>query len=415
MDDFNVKDYYVKPELLSPAGDMERLKAAVQFGADAVYLAGKEFGMRSASPNFSDDELSAAVKFAHENNVKVHLTCNTLAHNGELQRLPDFFAFAQSIGVDAFIIADIGLMRMAQKYAPNVKIHISTQAGVVNYETANAFYELGASRVVLARELSLDEIAVIRAKTPKSLELEAFVHGAMCVSFSGRCLLSNYLTGRDANRGECAQPCRWKYALMEETRPGRYMPINEDGSGTYILNSRDLCMINHIPELVRAGISSFKIEGRAKSTYYTAVTTNAYRHGIDECFKSPSSPLPDWIPEELNKISHREYNTGFYFGGEPGQVYGSGGYVREYEVIAICTHYSEGIAILSQRNRFFSGDTAEVLEPHKEPYSLKLDYITDENGVPVQSANHAQMNIYLKTSKPISAGAILRKKLKPEK
>lgn len=411
MNDLKFKDYYKKPELLAPAGDMERLKAAILFGADAVYLAGKEFGMRSASPNFSNDELAAAVKFAHENNVKVHLTCNTAAHNDELSKLPEFLELAQSIGIDAFIIADIGIMRMAQKYAPNVKIHVSTQAGVVNYAAANAFFELGASRVVLAREVSLDEISEIRAKTPKALELEAFVHGAMCVSFSGRCLLSNYFTGRDANRGGCAQPCRWKYALMEQTRPGQYFPIKEDGSGSYILNSKDLCMINHIPELVKAGISSFKIEGRAKSTYYTAVATNAYRHGIDEYFKSPSSHLPDWIPEELNKISHREYNTGFYFGGEPGQVYESGGYVRDYEVIAICTDYSNGIATLSQRNRFFSGDTADVLEPDKEPYALKLDGITDENGSAVQSANHAQMNIYLKTASPISVGAILRKKI----
>ena len=411
MEDLKFKEYYTKPELLAPAGDMERLKAAVMFGADAVYLAGKEFGMRSASPNFNNEELAAAVKFAHENSVKVHLTCNTLAHNGELSKLPEFFAFAQSVGVDAFIIADVGIMRMAQKYAPNVKIHISTQAGVVNYAAAKAFYELGASRVVLARELNLNEIAEIHIKAPKGLELEAFVHGAMCVSFSGRCLLSNYLTGRDANRGGCAQPCRWKYALMEETRPGQYMPVNEDGSGSYILNSKDLCMINHIPELLRAGVSSFKIEGRAKSTYYTAVTTNAYRHAINEYLKAPSSPLPSWIPEELNKISHREYSTGFYFGGEPGQVYGSGGYVREYEVIAICTDYSDGVATLSQRNRFFNGDVADVLEPNSKPYLLHLDGITNENGELIQSANHAQMNVYLHTSQPISAGAILRKKI----
>ncbi len=398
------------PELLSPAGDAERLEAAVRFGANAVYLAGKEFGMRSASPNFSREGLAQAVEYAHKNGVKVHLTCNTLAHNGELQRLPDFFTYAQSVGTDAFIIADVGIMRMAQKYAPKVKIHVSTQAGVVNYETAKAFYELGASRVVLARELRLDEIAEIRAKTPKQLELEAFVHGSMCVSFSGRCLLSSYLTGRDANRGECAQPCRWKYALMEETRPGQYMPIYENETGSYILNSKDLCMVNHLPELARAGITSFKIEGRAKSSYYTAVTANAYRHAIDAIPLAPS-PLPSWIPEELEKISHREYSTGFYFGGEPGQVYGTGGYVRKYEVIAVCTHCADGTAVLSQRNRFYDGDTADVLEPGKKPYMLRLSGITDENGEPVASANHAQMNICLKTERPVAEGAIFRKKL----
>ncbi|MDF2632653.1 MAG: family peptidase, partial [Caproiciproducens sp.] len=305
-------------ELLSPVGDMERLSTAINFGADAVYLAGQEFGMRTSPSNFSQDELRKAVAFAHSKNVHVYLTCNTVPHNDELARLPEFLQFAQDVGVDAFIIADFGVMTMAKKYAPKVDIHMSTQAGIANYASANELYSMGVKRVVLARELNLSEIAEIRAKTPKELEIEVFVHGAMCVSFSGRCLLSSYLTGRDANRGDCAQPCRWEYALVESKRPGQYMPISEDQSGTYILNSKDMCMIEHIPELVKAGVNSLKIEGRAKSAYYVAVVTNAYRRAIDEYLQNPAGKVSPWVVEELNKISHREYSTGFYFGTEPG-------------------------------------------------------------------------------------------------
>lgn len=401
-----------KPEVLCPAGDPERLEAAVRFGADAVYLAGTEFGMRTASPNFPPQELEKAVAYCHGRNVRVYLTCNTVLHNPELERLPDFFREVRSAGVDALILTDFGALRAAQKYAPGVEIHISTQAGVTNYAAANAFFELGAKRVVLARELTLEEIAEIRAKTPPELELESFVHGSMCVSFSGRCLLSQYLTGRDANRGDCAQPCRWKYALTEEKRPGMYLPVFENSDGTYLLNSKDLCMIEHIPELIAAGVSSLKIEGRAKSAYYAAVTANAYRHAVDEAFRTPSGPLPSWIREELDKISHREYTTGFYFGGEPGQVYANGGYVREYGVIAVCTGYSDGVAVLSQRNRFFRGDTADVLEPDGMPYELVMDEISDENGNPLDCANHAQMKVLLKTGRPVPPGAIFRKRIK---
>lgn len=396
-------------ELLAPAGDMERLQAAVNFGADAVYLAGQEFGMRTASANFGRDELRKAVALAHEHHIKVHLTCNTIPHNDELERLPGFLEEAQEAGVDAFILADFGVMAMAKKYAPKVAIHISTQAGVANYATASEFYNLGASRVVLARELNLEEIAQLRAKTPKELEIECFVHGAMCVSFSGRCLLSSYLTHRDANRGDCAQPCRWEYYLMETKRPGQYMPVFEDKSGTYILNSKDMCMIEHIPELAKAGVSSLKIEGRAKSAYYVAVATNAYRHAIDEYHENSEAKLSPWIAEEMNKISHREYSTGFYFGTEPGQVYSNGGYVRDYEVIAVCEDYSGGVATLSQRNRFFRGDIADVLEPGTRPYLVKLDDITDADGNAIDSAPHAMMTVRLKTDRPIAKGAILRK------
>lgn len=401
-------------ELLSPAGDMERLHSAIDFGADAVYLAGQEFGMRTASANFNAEGLAQAVKLAHENQVKVHLTCNTLPHNDELARLPQFLQTAQEIGIDAFIIADLGVFQLAKKYAPNVSVHISTQAGVVNYATANAFYEMGASRVVLARELNLDEIAEIRAKVPRELELEAFVHGAMCVSFSGRCLLSSYLTHRDANRGDCAQPCRWEYSLMESKRPGQYMPVFEDKSGTYILNSKDMCMVEHIPELVKAGVSSLKIEGRAKSAYYVSVTTNAYRHAIDAYFSHPDRPLSPWIAEELSKISHREYSTGFYFGEEPGQVYSNGGYVREYDVVAVCEGYENGVAKLSQRNRFFKGDTVDILEAGKEPYTVTLNDIFDENLNPIDAAPHATMTVLAKCETPIAKGALLRRARKAE-
>ncbi|WP_411678451.1 peptidase U32 family protein [Caproicibacter sp.] len=401
------------PELLAPAGDRERLEAAVLFGADAVYLAGREFGMRTASPNFGGDELASAVQFAHEAGVRVYLTCNTIAHNEELKRLPDFFRQAAGAGADALIVADLGVLRLAQRYAPGVPVHISTQAGVVNSEAARAFYELGARRVVLARELSLDEIAEIRANVPQDLELEAFVHGSMCVSFSGRCLLSSYLTGRDANRGDCAQPCRWKYALTEEKRPGQYFPISEDENGTYILNSRDMNLIEHIPELAAAGISSLKIEGRAKSAYYAAVVTNAYRHAIDYFLQNPGAELPAWVPQELEKVSHRAYSTGFYFGGEPGQVLENGGYVRSYEVIAVCTGRAGSRTVLSQRNRFFRGDVADVLEPGGgEPYLLRLDDIFDESGEPIRTANHAAMTVLLETDREIPAGSILRRKMK---
>jgi putative protease len=403
-----------RPELLAPAGDRERLEAAVLFGADAVYLAGKEFGMRTASPNFGKEELASAVRFAHGAGVKVYLTCNTIAHNEELKRLPDFFRAAAEAGVDALILADLGVFSLSRHYAPDLPVHISTQAGVVNFETANALYEMGARRIVLARELTLAEISAIREYTPEDLELEAFVHGSMCVSFSGRCLLSSYLTGRDANRGNCAQPCRWKYALTEEKRPGQYFPISEEKDGTYILNSRDMNMIEHLPELAAAGVGSFKIEGRAKSAYYAAVVTSAYRHAIDHFHAHPGESLPGWIPQELEKVSHRAYSTGFYFGDEPGQVLENGGYIRNYEVIAVCGGRDGTRAVLSQRNRFFRGDVADVLEPGAEPYLLKLDRIFDESGEPLETANHAAMTVLLETDREIPSGAIFRKKLNPD-
>lgn len=397
-----------RPELLAPAGDMECLCAALDFGADAVYLAGQMFGMRTAPSNFTREELQTAVALAHARGVRVYVTCNTVPRNKEIDLLPDYLAFLQEAGVDALIVTDLGVIDLAKRYAPKAELHVSTQAGITNYAAANAFYQLGAKRVVLARETTMEEIAEIRAKTPKDLEIEAFVHGAMCMSFSGRCLLSNYMAGRDANRGACAQPCRWKYALVEEKRPGQYMPIYQEGEGSYILNSKDMCMVRHLPELLRAGVTSLKIEGRAKSSYYVAVTTNAYRWALDELEQHPDTPVSPWIVEELDKISHRPYSTGFYLGGEPGQETVQGGYVRNYEVIAVCEDYHDGIAILSQRNRFFRGETADVLEVGEQPFDLPLDELFDQDGQPIESAPHATMTVLLKTERPLKRGAILR-------
>lgn len=400
-------------ELLSPCGDFERLKLALKFGADAVYLAGEMFGMRTNPSNFDADELKKAVELVHSLGKKVYLTCNTLPRNDEIEKLPDFLKYAEQIGIDAFIIADIGVLDMAKKYAASVDIHMSTQVGIVNYQTANTLYEMGASRIVTARELSLDEIKVIRDKTPSDLEIEVFVHGAMCMSFSGRCILSDYMTHRDANRGDCAQPCRWKYHLVEETRPGQYFPINEEKNGTYIFNSRDLCMIEHIPELVNAGVDSFKIEGRAKSEYYTAIVTYAYRNAIDEYLKKPSNDfkVPQWILDEMEKMSHREYTTGFNFGPiKNGQVTDTGGYIRNWDVCALFKEYKNGRLVVSQRNRFFEGDELEVVEPNKKPYKLVVaDLYNEDDEEKVDVANKATNTYSFKCDIPISPDAILRR------
>ncbi len=401
-----------KPEILSPAGDAECLRAALSFGADAVFLAGRMFGMRSSPKNFDADELKDACASAHAAGKKIYLTCNTLPRNGELAALPDFLAAAQDFGVDAFIIADLGVFESAKRYAPKVARHISTQAGVTNYASATVLYNMGASRIVTAREIPLDEIAEIRAKAPKELEIECFVHGAMCVSFSGRCLISSYLTGRDANRGDCAQPCRWKYHLYEENRKGQFFPVEEDDSGTFLYNSRDLCMIEHIPELVRAGVSSFKIEGRAKSAYYTAVTTNAYRKAVDEYFeKGDPFSLSPWIKEELEKISHREYSTGFYFGGEPGQSTGDGGYIRHYDNAAVCEKcLDDETSLVSQRNKFWVGDTLDVLPPCGVPFLIKCLSLTNAEGESVDSAPHPTELLTMHSDKPVPAGSVLRRR-----
>ena len=401
-----------KPEILSPAGDWESLRSALSFGADAVFLAGKRFGMRSAPKNFDEDELHRACELAHSLQKKIYLTCNILPRNGELNDLPAFLETAQDCGVDAFIIADLGVFEAAKRYAPNVARHVSTQAGVTNYAAARVLYEMGASRVVLAREIPLDEIAEIRAKVPKELEIECFVHGAMCVSFSGRCLISRYMTGRDANHGDCAQPCRWKYHLFEETRDGQYFPVEEENGGTYLYNSRDMCMIEHIPELIKAGVSSLKIEGRAKSAYYTAVVTNAYRKALDAYLgQGESFKLEPWIKEELEKISHREYSTGFYFGDEPGQAVNNGGYIRRYDNVAVCEKLiDENTCVISQRNKFLVGDTLDVLPPDGYPFLVKCRALVNGEGESVDSAPHPTEILTMTTDKPVPAGSVLRKK-----
>jgi len=378
-----------KLELLAPAGDWERLQMAVSYGADAVYLAGTSFGMRSFAGNFSADELKRAAAYCRAHGVDAHVTCNTMPRNAEAAALPAWLELLEEAGITAVILADVGVLGMVKKYAPSLKIHISTQASVVNYISARAWHELGADRVILARELSLEEIAEIRAKAPAALELEAFAHGAMCVSYSGRCLLSNYMTGRDANRGACAQPCRYQYALVEEKRPGEYFPVFEDEQGTYIMNSRDMCMIDHIPELIAAGVDSLKIEGRAKSAYYAAIVTGAYRHCIDAALAGREND-PVWR-NEVEKVSHRHYSTGFFF-GQPGQYTSTARYIREWQVVAVvesCT--PEGLATASLRNKFAAGDELELVGPDLRPVAFTAPMMADEEGEPLAEPRHPQM------------------------
>lgn len=402
----------IKPEILSPAGDMEALDAALRFGADAVYLAYTEFGMRTAPKNFDAEGLKIAVQKVHAMGKKLYLTCNTLPRYDQIERMPEFLAYAESIGVDAFIIADLGVFELAKKHAPKVARHISTQAGIVNHETAKAFYNMGAERVVLARELSFEDIAEIRARVPKELEIECFVHGAMCVSFSGRCLISSYMNGRDANRGDCSQPCRWKYHLYEQNREGQFFPVEERDGGTFLYNSKDMCMIEYIPELIKAGISSLKIEGRAKTAYYTAVTTNAYRKAVDEYlgFEGEGYTLSPWIKEELDKISHRAYSTGFYMGNEPGQNTESGGYIRHYDLVAFCEESEDLQSVITQRNKFYVGDTLDVLPPSGYAFETKALALVNEKGEQVESTPHPMERLTLTTDKNIPAGSMLRVK-----
>ena len=400
-----------KLEVLAPAGDEERFTAAVDYGADAVYLGRKQFGMRSSPLNFDFEQLCSAVRTAHDRGVKVYLTCNTLPRNNEIPSFEQFVKEAVEANVDALIVADIGLLMLIKKYAPDMEIHISTQTGIVNYVTARELYNMGAKRVVLARELSLDEIAEIRAKTSPDLDIETFVHGAMCVSFSGRCLLSQYLVNRDANRGECAQPCRWGYHLVEEKRPNEFFPVFEDEKGTYILNSKDMCMIEHIDKLAKAGVTSLKIEGRAKSAYYVTVVTNAYRMAVDHYYKNPDNfVLPDWIRDEVYKVSHRKYCNGFFFGTpEESQYYENSGYIRNYDVIAVVESCENGTVYCTQRNRFFAGDTVEILAPSQKPVELILEKLFDENGEEIETANHAMMKFSFKSDLIFPKGTVIRK------
>ncbi len=400
-----------RPELLSPAGERECLEAAVDFGCDAVYIGGQTFGMRAGPKNFSSEELADAVKYAHNEGSKVYLTCNTVPTYAEALEYPRFISEAAETGIDAVIIADLGIMAMTKKYAPKLDIHMSTQVGIMNHETANELYRLGAKRVVLAREVGIKDIAQIRKNIPLDMDIEVFCHGAMCVSFSGRCLLSKYLTGRDANRGECAQPCRWKYFLTEETRSGDMYEITEDNKGTFILNAKDLCMIDHIDDLLEAGVSSFKIEGRAKSAYYTAVVTNAYRKAID--YALAGKELPESIKEEVFKVSHRPYCTGFFYDHEDAeQFYQSSGYFRDYNFAGVVDRYENGMLTITQRNYFTLDETLEILPPKGEPALFTPTEMFNANGESVTVANHAMEKLSLPCPTAFPPKSIVRTRKK---
>ena len=397
-----------KIELLSPAGDMERLKMSVLYGADAVYLAGTDFGMRSFAGNFTPEELPIAVKYAHDHGVKAHVTVNTMPRNEEIANLPAYLEQLQDAGVDALIVADLGAFMLAGKYAPKCERHISTQQSIANYECAQSWFDLGAKRVVLARELNLGEIAEIRKKTDPQLEIETFGHGAMCVSYSGRCLLSNYMTGRDSNRGACAQPCRYQYALMEEKRPGEYFPVFEDEKGTYIMNSRDMCMIDHLQDLQDAGVDCIKIEGRAKSAYYAAIVTGAYRHCIDDV--AAGKPIDPVWRDEVEHVSHRIYSTGFYY-GFPGQYTEHSRYIRTWQIVGKVESCDEtGLALCSLNNKFSAGDELECVGPDSKPFSFTAPVMADLEGNELNEPRTPQMKFYIRLPHPVpptlcSAGA----------
>lgn len=401
-----------KPELLAPAGNMEKLKMALLYGADAVYLGGKQFGLRAFGGNFSNEELKEAVEFAHNLNKKVYVTVNIFPHNSDIEMLPEYLAFLNTTGADALLVADIGLFMLAKKYAPDIELHISTQANNTNWATVDAWHNMGASRVVLARELSKDEISVIRQKC--SVELEMFVHGAMCISYSGRCLLSNYMTGRDSNRGSCAQPCRWKYSLVEEKRPGQYFPIEEDERGTFIFNSKDLCLLPYLPDVIESGVDSLKIEGRMKSVHYAASVVKAYRMAIDSYFENPEAfaVKEEWL-EELEKVSHRSYTTGFYYGKptEKDQIYTSSSYIQTSDFVGLVLDYDEatGFATVEQRNNMKLGQEIEVFQPQLPSYRQLLGEMYNDEGEAIEVAPHPQQIVKIRMEAPVEPYAILRR------
>lgn len=414
---------YNKAELLAPAGDEESLQYALGFGADAVYLAGKSFGMRAGAKNFDEEALFRAVQTAHEKGAKVYITCNTVPTNSEVERFPEFISMAQSAGVDAVIAADVGIISMIREFAPRLAIHASTQTGVTNFRTALELYKMGVKRVVLARELNLENIKIIRDNIPEDMEIESFVHGAMCVSFSGRCLISEYLTGRNANRGECAQPCRWKYYLMEEKRPGEFYNVFENDEGSYILNARDMCMIEHLGDVLNAGVCSLKIEGRAKSAYYSAVVTNAYRAALDSVIKGEKPPA--WALDEVNRISHRPYCTGFFYGHpsdgsgsqEPneitngGQYFKDSGYIREFDFVGTIDRCEDGTMYLTERNYFTLNDELEILAPGIEPIKFAPTLMYNADGEQIDVARHAMSRITIKSDIVVPPCSLLRKRL----
>jgi putative protease len=393
-------------ELLSPAGDMESVKAAILFGADAVYVGGDEFGLR-VNAGFSREELAQAVEYVHNHGKRIYLTCNIVADNSDIDRFIEFIKDIPS--VDAVIVSDLGVFDLVRAHAPALPVHISTQAGVMNYATANMLSKLGAKRVILARETSVDDIKRIRDNTPPELELEAFVHGAMCVSFSGRCLISNYLTNRDANRGACSQPCRWNYHLVEETRPNEFLPIFEDEKGSYIFNSKDLCMIENIRELAECGVTTFKIEGRAKTAYYSAIVTNAYRAAIDAY--SSGVQCPEWAVKEVECVSHRPYCTGFYLGEYNHlQSYEDSGYIRSCDFVGVVNGFEQGTLEITQRNYFTVDDCLEVVSPGRPPELLIIEEMRNSKEEVITIANHAVEKLWIKCGKGFVAGSLVRRR-----
>lgn len=404
-----------KIELLAPAGDLEKLKMAINYGADAVYLGGESFGLRKASKNFSIEDIEKGIKFAHQRDRKVYITLNIVPHDDDLIGLEEYLLDLEKIGADALIVSDPGMFAVVKRTVPDIDIHISTQASVTNYETIMFWYNLGVRRIVLARELSFEEIENITKKLPEDLEIEAFVHGAMCMSYSGRCLISNYMTGRDANRGDCIHACRFKYNLVEETRPGEYFPVYEDDQGTFIMNSKDLCMIEYIPELVKSGIKSFKIEGRVKSSYYVATIIRAYRMAIDEYYKTKDNyKFDEKYKDEIEKTSFRAFTTGFYL-GQPtseAQVYETSSYIRKYDFLGIVVDYNEEtkIATIEQRNRIFLGDEIEVFGPNKDHFTQIVEKMWDEKDQAIDVAPHAQQIIKIPMKEKVREMDILRKK-----
>lgn len=403
-----------KPELLIPASSLEVLKTAVIFGADAVYIGGEAFGLRAKAKNFSMEEMRAGIAFAHEHGVKVYVTANILAHNYDLAGVEEYFKELKEIRPDALIIADPGVFRIAKRVCPEIEIHISTQANNTNYETYRFWHELGAKRVVSARELSLKEIRELRENIPEELEIETFVHGAMCISYSGRCLLSNYFTGRDANQGACTHPCRWKYAVVEETRPGQYLPVYENERGTYIFNSKDLCMIGHIPDLMEAGIDSFKIEGRMKTALYVATVARTYRKAIDDYLESPAKyekNMP-WYRQQIASCTYRQFTTGFFYGkpDESTQIYDSNTYVKEYTYLGIVEEVQDGACRIEQRNKFSVGEEIEIMKPDGRNVLATVLSIADEEGVSMESAPHPQQKLAVRLSGMAERYDLLRRK-----
>lgn len=404
---------YRKPELLIPASSLEVLKVAVMFGADAVYIGGEAFGLRAKAKNFPPEDMRQGVLFAHEHGVKVYVTANILAHNADLDGVRAYFKELKQMNIDAVIISDPAVFMIAKEELPETDIHISTQANNTNYGTFRFWYGLGAKRVVTARELSLEEIKEIRSEIPDDMEIETFIHGAMCISYSGRCLLSSFMAGRDANRGACTHPCRWKYAVMEESRPGEYMPVYENERGTYIFNSKDLCMIEHIPEMIDAGIDSFKIEGRMKTALYVATVARTYRKAIDDYLEDPKkyeANMP-WYRDQISNCTYRQFTTGFYFGkpGDESQIYDSNTYIKEYTYLGIIGGIKDGMYRIEQRNKFSVGETVEIMKPDGQNVEVTVEKIIDEDGQEQESAPHPKQVLYVALSGEASVYDILRR------